>query len=155
MRIPDPRPWWPNGLGDPNLYRLTLSIDPGDGTASDTCTTTFGLRTIAMRPLPGGPRPNLYNWTFVINGRETFLKGTGWCTMDAAMNFSRDRYARFLNSQKISTANFSAPGVAACRRPTISTTSATASASASCRNGQPHGTATMSNHSTPSKKPCA
>ena len=49
-----------------------------------------------MAPLPGGERPSLYNWTFVINGRPTFLKGTGWCTMDASMDFSRDRYEQFL-----------------------------------------------------------
>ena len=53
-----------------------------------------------MSPLPGGARPTLYNWTFVINGRPTFMNGTGWCTMDPAMDFSSARYERFLTIAK-------------------------------------------------------
>ena len=96
LRIPEPRAWWPNGLGAANLYRLTLSFRPEHGGLGDHCSTTFGLRTLAMAPFPGGEKPSLYNWTFVINGRPTFLKGTGWCTMDSSMDFRPKRYERFL-----------------------------------------------------------
>jgi beta-mannosidase len=96
FRIPEPRPWWPNGLGDPNLYRLTLSFVPPKG-VPDRFECAFGLRTIAMAPLPEGPQPKKYNWTFVVNGCPMFVKGSGWCTMDSSMDFSRARYARFLS----------------------------------------------------------
>ena len=96
LRVPDARVWWPNGLGAPDLYRLTLSFRPERGGQGDRCSTTFGLRTLAMAPLPGGERQSLYNWTFIINGRPTFLKGTGWCTMDSSMDFRAERYERFL-----------------------------------------------------------
>jgi beta-mannosidase len=99
MRIRDPKLWWPNGLGPQNLYRLTLSIEPLDGDG-DCVSTTFGLRTLEMAPFPDGPRPCLYNWTMVINGRPTFLKGSGWCTMDSSMDFRRERYERFLQLAK-------------------------------------------------------
>lgn len=95
LTIPDPRPWWPNGLGEPNLYRLRLSLD-FDGTIVDASETTFGLRTIEMRPMPDGPHPKRYNWQFVINGRPTFAKGSGWCTMDPLLDLRRERYERFL-----------------------------------------------------------
>ncbi|MGD0137857.1 MAG: LamG-like jellyroll fold domain-containing protein [Tepidisphaeraceae bacterium] len=95
LRLPDARAWWPHGLGTPNLYRLKLSLRPERG-QGDFCSTTFGLRTLAMAPFPGGRRRSLYNWTFVINGRPTFLKGTGWCTMDSSMDFRPQRYERFL-----------------------------------------------------------
>ena len=96
FNIPAPRLWWPNDLGEQNLYRLKLSFEPAGGGVADFKQTTFGLRTIEMGPLPGGPRGNLYNWTFVINKRPVFVKGNGWCTMDSSMDFSRERYDRFL-----------------------------------------------------------
>ena len=97
LAIPDPRPWWPNDLGPQNLYRLTLSLVGEPRGTPDCRTTTFGLRTIAMAPLPGGPQTSKYNWTFVINQQPTFVKGAGWCTMDSSMDFSRARYDRFLS----------------------------------------------------------
>jgi beta-mannosidase len=99
FRIPAPRLWWPVDRGAPNLYRMTLSFVPDSSgpAAPDTQSFTFGIRTVQMAPLPGGPRPDKYNWTFVINGKPMFVKGTGWCTMDPLMDFSRARYDRFLS----------------------------------------------------------
>ena len=97
FRIPKPQLWWPNGMGAPNLYRLTLSFTPDGGGQADTQAFTFGIRTITMAPLPGGPTPEKYNWTFVVNGQPMFVKGTGWCTMDPLMDFRRERYDRFLS----------------------------------------------------------
>ena len=94
--VPEPHLWWPNDLGEHNLYRLKLSFVPGGGGVSDTRSVTFGLRTIEMAPLPGGPNAHLCNWTFVINRRPQFVKGTGWCTMDSSMDFSRTRYERIV-----------------------------------------------------------
>jgi beta-mannosidase len=96
MKIPDPKLWWPNGVGDPNLYKMKLSFQPNCGGIPDLWQSTFGLRTIRMDPFPQGPQPDLYNWTFVVNGRPMFVKGTGWCTMDSSMDFSRERYKRLM-----------------------------------------------------------
>ena len=49
-----------------------------------------------MKPLPGGPSEYKYNWTFVINGKPVFVKGAGWCMMDALLDFTKEKYARFL-----------------------------------------------------------
>ena len=95
--IPDPRPWWPNGVGEPNLYRVELAFTPDGGGVADRKSFQTGLRTVEMGPLPGGPRPQEYNWTFIINGRPMFVKGTGWCTMDSSMDFSPARYDRLLS----------------------------------------------------------
>lgn len=97
--IPQPRLWWPNDMGAPDLYRLKLSFIPADGTP-DARQITFGIRTIEMAPLPGGPYPDKYNWTFVVNRRPMFVKGAGWCTMDPLMNFSRERIGRLLTLAK-------------------------------------------------------
>lgn len=95
LQIPNPRLWWPADHGAPDLYRLTLGFENRKPHGADRIETTFGLRTIEMRPLPGGPTPDAYNWTFVVNGRETFVKGANWCTKDALMRFEREGYARF------------------------------------------------------------
>ena len=99
--IPEPRLWWPNDLGEQNLYRLKLSFEPDGGGVADFKQTTFGVRTIEMAPVVGGPRPNQFNWTFVVNKRPIFVKGNGWCTMDSSMDFSRERYDRFLSLAKL------------------------------------------------------
>ena len=101
MTIPEARQWWPVDHGDPNLYRMKLSVVPDSGIA-DFAEFTFGIRTIEMRPTPAGPDPETYNWTFVINGKPIFVKGANWCTLDALLRFDRERYARFLQLAKSS-----------------------------------------------------
>lgn len=96
MEIPEPKTWWPVDMGDPNLYRMTLSFAPDGGGTADAHSFTFGLRTIEMAPLPDGPDPEHYNWTFVINGQPMFMKGSNWCTLDPLMDFSRERNERFI-----------------------------------------------------------
>jgi beta-mannosidase len=94
--VPNPQLWWPVDLGDPNLYIVRLSFIPDAGGQADYKQLPLGIRTIEMAPLPDGPRPDKFKWTFVINGEPRFVKGSGWCTMDPLMDFSRDRYDRFL-----------------------------------------------------------
>lgn len=95
FKIPEAKLWWPNLLGEQNLYRLTVSLKV-DGKTSESVKTTFGIRTVKKVPLGDGPKPDQYNWRFIINGKEAFIRGTGWCTMDAMMDFSYERYDRFL-----------------------------------------------------------
>ena len=95
FNIPEAQLWWPNLLGEQNLYRLTVTLKT-EGDFSESTETCFGVRTVRMVPLGDGARPDHYKWGFVVNGKETFIRGTGWCTMDAMMDFSRQRYDRFL-----------------------------------------------------------
>lgn len=95
FRIPEPRAWWPNDLGDPNLYELTVALKTGDSISSYR--HLFGLRTIRMEPLPQGPAEDLYNWSFVINDKKVFVKGANWCTLDALLDLRRERYDRYLS----------------------------------------------------------
>lgn len=95
--VPDPHLWWPVDLGEQHLYRLELAFLPEDAGAPDLEQTTFGIRTIEMAPVNGKPRPRLYDWTFVVNGKPMFVKGANWCTPDALMDLSRARYERALS----------------------------------------------------------
>ena len=100
FKIDNPRLWWPNDRGEQNLYDMELSFIPRNGGSPDVERTSFGIRTIEMAPFPEGPREDRYNWTFVVNGKPMFVKGTGWCTVDALMDFSRDRYDHLLSIAK-------------------------------------------------------
>ena len=94
--VPTPQLWWPVDMGKPNLYKLKLAFLPaGDGTP-EVRQTTFGIRTIKMSPVQERPNPRVFDWTFVVNGQPMFVKGTGWCTCDAMMDFSRARYSRLI-----------------------------------------------------------
>lgn len=73
--INNPKLWWPNGYGEPNLYtcKLTCSID---GRVSDEKEITFGIRKYDyqfVKNAAGWPVMNFY-----INGQKVFLKGGNW-----------------------------------------------------------------------------
>lgn len=95
--IADPQLWWPNGAGPQNLYDARIELVSGGLTVS-CADATFGIRTIEMHPFPEGPCENLYNWTFCINGRDMFVKGTGWCLPDVLLDLSSERYDHFLSA---------------------------------------------------------
>ncbi len=95
--VPDPQLWWPVDMGQPNLYRFRLAFVPEGSGAPDAHDFHFGIRTVEMRPVNGREHSTVFNWTLVINGRPMFVKGAGWCTLDAMMDFSRARYDHFLS----------------------------------------------------------
>ncbi len=66
----NPRLWWPNGYGDPNLYDLNLKLTVGDN-ISDEKHLRFGVKRYS------------YDTTgdvlhFAINGTPVFIKGGSW-----------------------------------------------------------------------------
>lgn len=108
FRIADPHLWWPAGYGEPNLYTMTLRFEDAHGVGVSGARFDFGIRTIETRPAGrnGVSSPDCYDWLTVINGTPVFLKGTGWCTMDALMRFTPERYARFLDVARRQNVNF-------------------------------------------------
>ena len=69
--IPEPRLWWPSGMGDPELYDLKISALAGDA-ASDTRTIRFGIRQIDDYINSQGHRG------YTVNGRQVLIRGGGW-----------------------------------------------------------------------------
>ncbi|MCL5005653.1 MAG: beta-mannosidase [Acidobacteria bacterium] len=78
LRVASPRLWWPNGLGEPNLYRVKVELAVG-GASMDHLEFDYGIRVILHEP-SAGPRmeDRWANWQFVVNGRKFFLKGMNW-----------------------------------------------------------------------------
>ena len=47
LSIENPKLWWPNGYGQPNLYHLTLNLKDRSGKVVDTKTVRFGIRELS------------------------------------------------------------------------------------------------------------
>ena len=71
LRIEQPDLWWPNGMGEPNLYELALDVTV-DGSVSDRADVTFGIRHVDDYVTDEGYRG------YTINGREFLMRGGGW-----------------------------------------------------------------------------
>ncbi|NBU72038.1 MAG: hypothetical protein EBS53_11430, partial [Bacteroidetes bacterium] len=68
--IVNPKLWWPNGYGDPNLYTAHLEFRTGEK-VSDQKKVTFGIKKYTYEV----KNDVLY---FFINGTQLFLKGGSW-----------------------------------------------------------------------------
>ena len=77
FHLSDPKLWWPNGYGDPNLYHLTVRFETASG-VSDRQNLQFGIRKVEYE-VPGSD-----NLTIVVNGVKVMVRGGDW-GMDEAM----------------------------------------------------------------------
>jgi exo-1,4-beta-D-glucosaminidase len=71
LQLENPRLWWPNNLGEPNLYRLELTASV-DGQVCDRQAVSFGVRSVADYVNEQGHRG------YTINGKSLLIKGGGW-----------------------------------------------------------------------------
>lgn len=87
LMIQHPRLWWPNGYGDPNLYRVRLRFTDANGISDDT-SIVFGIRTVSSLAVDvsGFTRRDFY-----VNGRRVHLVGGAWVP-DMMLNRDRLRY---------------------------------------------------------------
>ncbi len=76
LRVPDPKLWWPYGMGDANLYRLELRAGI-DGKASDAISTTFGIRTLEYEQNPGLDSEVNSRFMCKVNGKLISMRGAG------------------------------------------------------------------------------
>lgn len=85
--IRHPHLWWPNGYGDPCLYRISLQYIHDNQIADDT-SFLFGIRTISSEAT------DINGWTrrdFYVNGRKIHLDGGAWVP-DMMLNRDSARY---------------------------------------------------------------
>ncbi|MFA5973174.1 MAG: sugar-binding domain-containing protein [Lentimicrobiaceae bacterium] len=71
LHIKNPRLWWCNNLGSPELYQLELHFKIKKQ-ISDSEKIQFGIRQIEMYTNPDGHKG------FKLNGKEVLIKGAGW-----------------------------------------------------------------------------
>ncbi|KPL15643.1 MAG: hypothetical protein AMS26_07115 [Bacteroides sp. SM23_62] len=71
LNLKDPELWWPNNLGDPNLYQMNITATQ-DAYVSDEKSVRFGIREVTDYFNDNGHRG------FMINGKKLLIKGAGW-----------------------------------------------------------------------------
>ncbi|MFZ0454655.1 MAG: sugar-binding domain-containing protein [Ignavibacteriaceae bacterium] len=121
LEIKDPKLWWPNGMGDQNLYLFNAEIIDGSK-LSDSLTVQFGIRELKLvdnenveeliksmhqdvgNPYHLGKVVDSYPWTFEVNGKKMFAKGGNWIPVDQLLRLDYDRYDHLLKLVK--EANF-------------------------------------------------
>jgi beta-mannosidase len=102
VSIPNPRLWWPAGMGEQTLYTLRARLLVG-GKATDEGSTRVGLRTLELRQRPDEDGKS---FTFVINGVPVFAKGANWVPADSfPTRVTRERYRRLLESARDANMN--------------------------------------------------
>lgn len=100
VRIPKPRLWWPNGLGEANLYRVRLTL--ADGAAVlDQVEFDYGIRTLSVEMTPGPRHADRWSeWQFAVNGRKFFVKGVNWMPADILLDLPPERYRWLLSAAR-------------------------------------------------------
>jgi len=86
IKIDNPKLWWPNGMGQANLYQLDLSFIQ-DNIETEKESLNFGIRQTSnyFDKKVGGR-------VFLINGQKIFIKGGNWIASDALLRLSPERY---------------------------------------------------------------
>lgn len=90
-----PRLWWPNGLGDPELYELRIALDQA-GVVRDELTTPVGVRSFELtRSAAPRTAEHWLDWQAKINGVEAHLRGMNWMPIDL-LHLTTEKYRHFL-----------------------------------------------------------
>jgi len=98
LHIEHPRLWWPNGYGEPNLYKLHLSFKL-DGKVSDAQDVDFGVRKISYSV------PGTDTLTISVNGVQVFIRGGDWGLDEAMKRITRERLDAQIHMHRLANLN--------------------------------------------------
>lgn len=79
IHIENPKLWWPWDLGDPNLYKVKISLKDGD-VNHDVNETVFGIREVTSKWNPGFEKDVDVSFprSTYINGKFHFIRSACW-----------------------------------------------------------------------------
>ncbi len=99
LAVKDVNLWWPNGMGNPYLYKINVTFLKG-GKVLDTEERNYGIREVDSY------LDSRKNRAFNINGKFVLIKGGGW-TDDLLLQDTKEsveaqlRYVRHMNMNSI------------------------------------------------------
>ncbi|MFP3153176.1 hypothetical protein LQZ18_01845 [Lachnospiraceae bacterium ZAX-1] len=81
LEIQNPKLWWPNGLGEQNLYEIEVALIDGQKNQLAQKKFKHGIRSIEILKEPLNDKEK--SFTFVVNGVKIFCRGGDWVPSDA------------------------------------------------------------------------
>ncbi len=102
FEVENPDLWWPNGLGEQNLYDLSIRITDDDGNVLDEKNSKVGIRKIVLE-LKDKENDT---FRFRINNKLIYIKGMNWIPADSFLpRVSEKKYAELLTLARDANAN--------------------------------------------------
>jgi beta-mannosidase len=99
--INDPKRWWPNGLGDQFMYKVTAEVETGKGV--DRFEHTLGLRTVELVRKKDDIGVSFY---FKVNGHPVFMKGANVIPNDVFLDrVTPEKYEHIIKSARDANMN--------------------------------------------------
>lgn len=90
--VDNPRLWWPNGYGEPNLYTCRLEVSR-DGQVSETRDIRFGIRQYSYDKKGGV-------FHLYINNTPVFVKGADWGMSEYMLRLRGEEYKTLVRFNK-------------------------------------------------------
>lgn len=103
VRLPQVRPWWPVGMGEPVRYPVTIELCTADGQVLDRVERRVGFRTVELVQEPDA---HGVGFQTVINGRAVNARGFNWIPdLPFPSAVDAERYRRRLDQALAANAN--------------------------------------------------
>ncbi len=108
LHLVNPKLWWPNGYGAPNLYDVKLSFvqdksgsdkSSSDKSVSDSTAFQAGVRKISYSV------PDSDNLTVSVNGVKVFIRGGDWGLDEGMKRIPRERLEAQIRMHQLANIN--------------------------------------------------
>jgi beta-mannosidase len=79
--LDNPQLWWPNGVGEHPIYKLSAELFDANGTLLHNKSVISGIRTVKIEEIKDKEGVGS-SFTIVINGKRIYAKGANWVPAD-------------------------------------------------------------------------